>query len=210
MASHNHRKYEGERHSNPDATNWIYAIDDTSLPEGHMAAAYPNGVNVLLARIGGKICAVAGKCAHLGCPPIHGKASSPARLTRRMRSGKSPAGISPAGARRTVLERSPLIRLPSCNPSCALFQHRLEGLPGEIARGATRVGCNATRIGGSGRNRVRAWGGLPSSWDLSDVRAKAASFTTPNLNRQPVRLIDPSSHYDESAARLDISSCGRA
>jgi hypothetical protein len=27
--------------SNPDATNWIYAIDDTSLPEGHMAAAYP-------------------------------------------------------------------------------------------------------------------------------------------------------------------------
>ena len=59
--------------SNLDATNWIYATDDTALPEGHMAAAYPKGVNVLLARVGGKIYAVAGKCAHLGCPLFTGK-----------------------------------------------------------------------------------------------------------------------------------------
>jgi hypothetical protein len=32
--------------SNPDAVNWIYAIDDATLLEGHMAPAYPNGVNI--------------------------------------------------------------------------------------------------------------------------------------------------------------------
>lgn len=57
---------------NLDAANWIYAIDDTAVPEGHMAAAYPNGVNVLLACIGGKIYAVSGKCPHLGCPLFTG------------------------------------------------------------------------------------------------------------------------------------------
>ena len=59
--------------SNPDATNWIYAIDDTALPEGHMAATYPKGVNVLLARVDGEIYAVSGKCAYLGCPLFTGK-----------------------------------------------------------------------------------------------------------------------------------------
>ncbi len=59
--------------SNPEEANWICAIDDTALPEGHMAAAYPKGVNVLLARIGGDIYAVSGKCAHLGCPLFTGK-----------------------------------------------------------------------------------------------------------------------------------------
>jgi 3-phenylpropionate/trans-cinnamate dioxygenase ferredoxin subunit len=50
--------------SNPDAANWIYAIDDTALLEGHMAAAYPKGVNVY---------AVSGKCAHMECPLFMGK-----------------------------------------------------------------------------------------------------------------------------------------
>jgi 3-phenylpropionate/trans-cinnamate dioxygenase ferredoxin subunit len=59
--------------SNPDAANWIYAIDDTALLEGHMAAAYPKGVNVLLARVGGEIYAVSGKCAHMECPLFMGK-----------------------------------------------------------------------------------------------------------------------------------------
>jgi hypothetical protein len=35
--------------SNPDSANWIYAMDDAALLEGHMAAAYPLGVNVLIA-----------------------------------------------------------------------------------------------------------------------------------------------------------------
>jgi len=59
--------------SNLDPTTWIYAVDDTALPEGHMAAAYPKGVNVLLARVGGDIYAVSGKCAHMGCPLFTGK-----------------------------------------------------------------------------------------------------------------------------------------
>ena len=38
--------------SNPDAQNWIYGMEDAALLEGHMAAAYPMGVNVLLVPIG--------------------------------------------------------------------------------------------------------------------------------------------------------------
>jgi nitrite reductase/ring-hydroxylating ferredoxin subunit len=55
------------------AMNWIYALDDAVLPEGHMAAAYPLGVNVLLARVGGVVYAVAGKCVHMACPLFMGK-----------------------------------------------------------------------------------------------------------------------------------------
>jgi hypothetical protein len=32
--------------SNADTANWIYAMADTALLKGHMAAAYPKGVNV--------------------------------------------------------------------------------------------------------------------------------------------------------------------
>ena len=59
--------------STSDTANGIYAIDETALPEGHMAAAYPKGVNVLLARVSGDIYAVSGKCAHMGCPLFTGK-----------------------------------------------------------------------------------------------------------------------------------------
>jgi hypothetical protein len=51
-------------------------------------------------------------------------------------------------------------------------------------------------------------GPLPSSWDLSKFRSKAGSFTAtyrPALNRHPIRLMDLSNHYDESAADTDIS-----
>lgn len=33
-----------------------------------MAAVYPRGVNVVLARAGGAVYALEGKCAHMGCP----------------------------------------------------------------------------------------------------------------------------------------------
>ena len=59
--------------SNPDSANWIYAMDDAALLEGHMAAAYPLGVNVLIARVGGRIYAVSGRCVHMACPLFTGQ-----------------------------------------------------------------------------------------------------------------------------------------
>lgn len=47
---------------------WIYVIDEASVPEGGMAPVYPLGVNVVIARVGGSVHAVSGKCAHMGCP----------------------------------------------------------------------------------------------------------------------------------------------
>ena len=55
------------------AMNWIYALDDAALQEGRMAPAYPLGVNVVLARVGGMVYAVSGKCAHMACPLFTGK-----------------------------------------------------------------------------------------------------------------------------------------
>jgi 3-phenylpropionate/trans-cinnamate dioxygenase ferredoxin subunit len=59
--------------SNPDSANWIYAMDAAALLEGRMAAAYPLGVNVPIARVGGKIYAVSGKCVHMPCPLFMGQ-----------------------------------------------------------------------------------------------------------------------------------------
>jgi 3-phenylpropionate/trans-cinnamate dioxygenase ferredoxin subunit len=55
-----------------DPLHWAYALDDIALAEGHMAAAYPLGVNVVLARIGGTVFAVSGACAHMACPLMTG------------------------------------------------------------------------------------------------------------------------------------------
>jgi nitrite reductase/ring-hydroxylating ferredoxin subunit len=52
--------------------NWTYALDDALLPEGGMAPAYPLGVNVILARVDGKVYAVSGKCPHMACPLFKG------------------------------------------------------------------------------------------------------------------------------------------
>jgi 3-phenylpropionate/trans-cinnamate dioxygenase ferredoxin subunit len=38
-----------------------------------MAPVYPLGVNVLLARVGGAVYAVSGKCAHMACPLFMGR-----------------------------------------------------------------------------------------------------------------------------------------
>jgi nitrite reductase/ring-hydroxylating ferredoxin subunit len=56
-----------------DQLDWTYVLDDTVLPEGSMVPAYPLGVNVLLARVGGAIYAVSGKCAHMACPLFTGR-----------------------------------------------------------------------------------------------------------------------------------------
>ncbi|HTR78819.1 MAG TPA: Rieske (2Fe-2S) protein [Gemmatimonadaceae bacterium] len=55
------------------AAEWTYALDDNALGEGRMAAVYPLGVNVLLARVGGAVYAVTGKCAHMACPLSAGR-----------------------------------------------------------------------------------------------------------------------------------------
>jgi 3-phenylpropionate/trans-cinnamate dioxygenase ferredoxin subunit len=52
---------------------WTYVMEDAALPEGGMAPAYPLGVNVVLARAGGAVYAVSGKCVHMACPLFTGK-----------------------------------------------------------------------------------------------------------------------------------------
>ena len=42
------------------ARGWSPVLDDSALPEGQMAAVYPLGVNVLLARVGGAVYAISG------------------------------------------------------------------------------------------------------------------------------------------------------
>jgi nitrite reductase/ring-hydroxylating ferredoxin subunit len=58
--------------TNRDQGNWTYAVDDAALPEGHMMAVYPLGVNVLLARVESAVYAVSGRCAHMACPLFTG------------------------------------------------------------------------------------------------------------------------------------------
>ncbi len=55
------------------AINWKYALDDSALLEGRLAPAYPQGVNIVLARVGGTVYAVSGTCAHMGCPLFTGR-----------------------------------------------------------------------------------------------------------------------------------------
>jgi len=52
---------------------WTYVLEDAALPEGHMRAVYPLGVNILIARVSGKVYAVSGKCAHMACPLFTGR-----------------------------------------------------------------------------------------------------------------------------------------
>ena len=52
---------------------WTYVMEDSALPEGGMAPAYPLGVNVVLARVGGAVYAISGKCVHMACPLFTGK-----------------------------------------------------------------------------------------------------------------------------------------
>ena len=51
---------------------WTYVMEETSMQEGSMAPVYPLGVNVVVARVGGAVYAISGKCAHMGCPLFSG------------------------------------------------------------------------------------------------------------------------------------------
>ena len=52
--------------------SWVQVLDDVALTEGHMLPVYPQGVNVLLARVGGAVYAISGICAHMACPLFMG------------------------------------------------------------------------------------------------------------------------------------------
>ncbi len=54
-------------------SNWTDVLDDARLLEGRMTQVFPYGVNVLLARVGGGVYAVSGKCAHMACPLSAGR-----------------------------------------------------------------------------------------------------------------------------------------
>ncbi len=47
---------------------WTYVMEEAALPEGGLAPVYPLGVHVVVARVGGALYAVSGKCAHMACP----------------------------------------------------------------------------------------------------------------------------------------------
>lgn len=51
---------------------WTYVMEETALPEGGMAPVYPLGINVVIARAGGTVYAVSGKCVHMACPLFGG------------------------------------------------------------------------------------------------------------------------------------------
>ena len=47
---------------------WTYVMEDAALPEDGMAPVYPLGIHVVVARVGGVVHAVSGKCSHMACP----------------------------------------------------------------------------------------------------------------------------------------------
>jgi nitrite reductase/ring-hydroxylating ferredoxin subunit len=53
--------------------NWIYVLDDSTLPEGQMTVVFPLGLNIVLARVDDSIYAISGKCTHMACPLFTGK-----------------------------------------------------------------------------------------------------------------------------------------
>jgi nitrite reductase/ring-hydroxylating ferredoxin subunit len=52
---------------------WAYVLNDVGLQEGQMTPVYPLGINILLARMGGTVYGVSGKCAHMACPLSAGR-----------------------------------------------------------------------------------------------------------------------------------------
>jgi nitrite reductase/ring-hydroxylating ferredoxin subunit len=58
--------------SDQDTRTWTYVLADSALAEGQMAAVYPRGLNIVVARVDGALYAVSGKCAHMACPLFMG------------------------------------------------------------------------------------------------------------------------------------------
>ncbi len=47
--------------------SWIFAAEESSIPENGMAAVFPKGLQVLIVRKSGLIYAISNKCAHMAC-----------------------------------------------------------------------------------------------------------------------------------------------
>jgi glutaredoxin len=63
-------------------------MDDASLPEGGLKAAYPRGLNVVVARVDGAVYALSGACLHVGCPLFTGSLSAAVFTCRWCRKTK--------------------------------------------------------------------------------------------------------------------------
>jgi nitrite reductase/ring-hydroxylating ferredoxin subunit len=62
------RRFTDQTRHKEETMAWIHVMEEAALPEGGMVPVYPLGVHVVLARVGGTVYAVAGKCAHMACP----------------------------------------------------------------------------------------------------------------------------------------------
>jgi len=47
---------------------WVYALDESALPDSRPFVVFPRGVPVLLVKKEGVIYALSNKCSHMGCP----------------------------------------------------------------------------------------------------------------------------------------------
>lgn len=57
------------------SSRWTSLMDEASLPDGVLRAAYPRGLNVVVARVDGAVYALSGACPHMGCPLFTGSLS---------------------------------------------------------------------------------------------------------------------------------------
>jgi nitrite reductase/ring-hydroxylating ferredoxin subunit len=48
--------------------SWIKVADESALPDGGTLAVYPRGLGLLLVKAGGRVYALANRCAHMACP----------------------------------------------------------------------------------------------------------------------------------------------
>ncbi len=53
-------------------SEWVFAIEESKLPDNGMTAVYPKGLQVLLIKRSGRIYAISDKCSHMGCSLVSG------------------------------------------------------------------------------------------------------------------------------------------
>ncbi|MBI4287478.1 MAG: Rieske (2Fe-2S) protein [Chloroflexi bacterium] len=56
---------------------WVATLDESQLTEGNMAPVFPRGLSMLLIRKGGRVYALANRCAHMGCTLAGGQLDGP-------------------------------------------------------------------------------------------------------------------------------------
>lgn len=51
---------------------WTFVADSAAVPEGALVPVYPKGLNIVLARVEGRVYALSGACVHMACPMFRG------------------------------------------------------------------------------------------------------------------------------------------